>query len=284
MSQFSGKCDLCDHISGYGGWFDREGNPVKFGQEGVRCYYSDEMLDFLAFKKATNGILHQHKKITLTNYNHEDVKKLCSQFDYTEHIKVVPDKRQKSGQREEKYLTYTYYGKEYTLKELNKKGIWITIDIHFNTLLDLIPYYPYIVSMSCGGTVYISEQSYVDEERDNHLEHGWYSDFWQHYKKELQEHYKEVVLEYYNPTGRQVKEDLMVYEEDGKLVVKTTYAIDDAWDIKVDRTKHSWIYSSPKIISERLIDVSDIWPGELKSGENLSIEYVKYEAPKHKLS
>lgn len=284
MSQFSGKCDLYDHISGCGGWFDRDGNPVKFGQEGVSCYYSDEMLDFLAFKKATNGVLHQHKKITLTNYNHEDVKKLCPQFDYVEHIKVVLDKRQKSGQREEKYLTYTYYGKEYTLKELNKKGIWITIDIKFNTLLDLIPYYPYIVSASCGGTVYISEQSYVDEERDDHLEHGWYSDFWQYYKKELQEHYKEVVLEYYNPTGRQVKEDLMVYEEDGKLVVKTTYAIDDAWAIKVDRTKHSCIYSSPKIISERLIDVSNIWPGEVKPGENLPIEYVKYEAPKHKVS
>lgn len=200
MSQFSGKCDLADHIGGMGGWFDKDGNPVNFGDENVHALYSDEWLDFLAFKKATGGVMHQHKKITLTPWNHEEVKKLCKDFDYQEHTRTVQDKRVKSGQREEKYLTYTYYNKEYTLKELNKKGIWITIDIHFDTLLDLIPYYPYLVTMSCGGTVYISQQSFVDEELDDHLEGGWYSDFWQHYKKELQDHYQEVVLKYYNST------------------------------------------------------------------------------------
>lgn len=197
MSIYSGRCDLCDHISGMGGWFDKDGNPVDFNDPKVREFYSDEWLDFLAFKEQTGGVLHQHRKMKLTPWNHEEIKTLCPEFDYHEHTRIVESKK---GQREEKYLTYTYWGKEYTLKELNKKGVWITIDIHFDTLLDLIPYYPYIVSMACGGIVYISQQSYVDEELEDHLEGGWYSDFWQHYKKELQKHCQEVVLKYYNPT------------------------------------------------------------------------------------
>lgn len=281
MSIYSGKCDLYDHISGSGGLFDKNGNPVKMGQEGVSCYYSDEMLDFLAFKKRTGGVIHQHKKITLTNYNHEEVKKLCPQFDYKEHIKVVPDKRQKSGQREEKYLTYTYYGKEYTLKELNKKGIWITIDIKFNTLLDLIPYYPYIVSMSCGGTVYISNESYVDSNRDDCLEHGYYSDFWQHYKKELQDHYREVVLEYFNPEGREITKTVKVQSkienEKEILYVDLEEAIDYNFEVKVVRDRHDWIWAEPKVINHEdgLVDVSNIWPNELKEGDMIALNYVK---------
>ena len=55
MSIYSGKCDLADHISGLGGWFDKDCNPVSFGQEGVGVFYSDEMLDFEAFKEQTGG-------------------------------------------------------------------------------------------------------------------------------------------------------------------------------------------------------------------------------------
>ena len=46
MSMFSGRCDLADHIMGLGGWYDKNGNKVAFGQEGVRAYYSDELKDF----------------------------------------------------------------------------------------------------------------------------------------------------------------------------------------------------------------------------------------------
>ena len=202
MSEFSGKCDLFDHISGLGGWFDKDGNPVQFSDPNVHVLYSDEWLDFLEFKKRTGGVMYQHKKIKLTPWNHEEIKKLCPDFNYQEHTRTVQDKRVKSGEREEKYLTYTYWNKEYTLKDLNKRGIYITIEIKFDTLLDLIPYYPYIVAMSfCTEgkqTVYLSERSYVDEELDDHLEYGWYSDFWQYYKKKLQDHYKDVVLEHYS--------------------------------------------------------------------------------------
>ena len=180
MSIYSGKFDLCDFIMGIAGWYDKDGNPAKIG-EGSGAYYSDEYRDFLEFKKRTGGVLHQHKVLTIKPWNHDKAIKLCPELEVIEHKKTVPDKRQKSGHREEVYYTYKYWGKEYTLKELNKRKVYITIDIHFDTLLDLIPYYPYIVSMSCSNdgkqTVYISSQSFVDEEVDDHLEHGWYSDF-----------------------------------------------------------------------------------------------------------
>lgn len=272
MSRFSGKCDLYDHIAGMGGWFAKDGNPVKFSDPDVHVYYSDEWLDFLAFKEQTGGVLHQHKKITLTPWNHEEVKKLCPEFDYQEHTRIVPDKRVKNGQREEKYLTYTYYNKEYTLKELNKRGIWITIDIHFDTLLDLIPYYPYIVSMSCGNVVYISQQSFVDEELEDHLDGGWYSDFWQHYKKELQDHYREVVLEHYNPTGREVEEELTFSEVNGKYVATTSFPIDDGFKVSWLINKAHW--TGPKIVGSNTIEMhKDDY--KLYIGNKVKVSYVK---------
>jgi len=276
MSIYSGKCDLADHISGMGGWFDKDGKPVKIGDPKVHVLYSDEWLDFLAFKKATGGVMHQHKKITLTPWNNEDVKKLCPNFDYQEHTRIVPDKRQKSGQREEKYLTYTYWDKEYTLKELNKKGIWITIDIHFNTLLDLIPYYPYIVSMCAHSdgkeVIYISQQSFVDEEIDDHLEHGWYSDFWQHYKKKLQDHYRDVVLEHYNSTGRIVEEELHFFEVGGRYMAYTKDPIDDGFDVEWVTTKSHW--TTPKVLNETTIEM---YKQDFESylGDTVKVRYVK---------
>ena len=276
MSIYSGKCDLADHISGMGGWFDKDGKPVKIGDPKVRVLYSDEWLDFLAFKEATGGVMHQHKKITLTPWNHEDVKKLCPNFGYQEHTRIVPDKRQKSGQREETYITYTYWDKEYTLKELNKKGIWITIDIHFNTLLDLIPYYPYIVGMCSHNNgkevIYISDQSFVDEELEDHLKGGWYSDFWQHYKKKLQDHYRDVVLVHYNPTGRIVEEELHFFEAGGRYMAYTREPIDDGFDVEWVTTKSYW--TTPKVLNETTIEM---YKQDFESylGDTVKVRYVK---------
>lgn len=264
MSRFSGKCDLYDHIAGSGGWFDKEGNSVKFGDPNVHVLYSDEYKDFLEFKKRTGGILYQHRVLKVTPWNHDDAMRLCPELEVIEHKKVVPDKRQKSGQREDVYYTYKYWGKEYTLKELNKRKVYITIEIHFDTLLDLIPYYPYIVCMSGFNdgkqTVYIASQSFVDEELEDHLEGGWYSDCWQIYKKELQDHYREIVLEYFNPIGREVKEQITFKKEtmeDGstKYIGRTSYSMDENFNPKWTTNKPRW--TSPKIIDEHRIEMSE---------------------------
>ena len=259
MSRFSGKCDLADHIS-FMKHRTKDGSDKKEDLEKAHVLYSDEMECFKIFKERTGGILHQHKILKITPWNLEEAEKLTKgEFKAIKHTKVVDDKRTKSGKREETYYTYQYWGKEYkSLSEINKKRVYITIDIKFDTLLDLIPYYPYIVSMSCSNngkeTVYISQDSFVDEERDEHLENGWYSDYWQHYKKDLQDHYREVVLRYFNPEGRENVEEITfepVIENDiTKYIGYVSKPVDEnfsvEWHWSDGITKSHW--TSPKVL------------------------------------
>ena len=281
MSRYSGCCDLYDHISGLGGWFDKDGKPVKFGK--ASRYYSDEMLDFIEFKRQTGGVIHQHKKVKVSKWNQEDVKNHCPGFNFTKHTRKISDKRCRSGFREETYYTYTYYGKEYgSLDELNKKGVYVTIDIHFNTLLDLIPYYPYIVSACSHNSdsspesyVFISEKPYPIEQRDERLKTGGLIDYsFQRYQRDLNEHFRDIVLEYYNPTGRKQTESLTVHEENGRKFVRPSREIDTAWKITVALTKHDYIFKSPEWDETcKAVDVTNVWP-DLEAGERITITYI----------
>ena len=260
MSQFSGKCDLCDAIGGLGGWYDRNGKPVKIGDPGVRAYYSDEMKDFLAFKKKTGGVMYQHMKIVVTEFNQNLVAKKCKEFKINEHTRIVPDARKKSKQREEKYYTYEYWGKEYeNLKSLNKRHVYITKEIHFDTLLDIIPYYPYVVSMqACWDnkmTVFIADRSYVDEEEESAYKNGWERSLTDYYRKKLQEHYREVVLTYFNPVGREHVEtvDFDPKTLTGKLKFNVDTNFSVMWFFDGERKTH---YTSPKLVGENVISIS----------------------------
>lgn len=284
MSSFSGRCDLLDHITGMGGWYDKDSNPIKFG-EGHGPYYSDEYQDFLAFKKATGGVLHQHRKFLVTPWNHEEAEKLCPNLKVVEHKKTVPDKRCKSGEREETYYTYIYWEKEYTLKELNKRGVYIDIAIKFDTLLDLILYYPYLVTVSSWSdgkeTVCISDKSYVDEHLEDSLSHGYYSDFWQHYKKQLQDHYRKSVLKYFNPEGRENAEEIEFNED---RIGRVSKPIDTNFKVEwVTPAGNEKLHlTSPKVIDAEkgLIEISKE-DYEFYIGQKASVYYV--EATKHEL-
>lgn len=286
-SVYSGKADLADHVGGSGGWYDKDGNPVKMG-EGHGAYYSDEYQDFLAFKKVTGGVLHQHKKVEVTNFNLQFIKEHCNEFDYIEHIEQISDKRTKSGYKELKTYTYKYWGKEYTsLKELNKKGVYITIDIHFNTILDLIPYYPYIVSASFSTTnedgthskyIVISKEPFPISERDD-LMRGGYNSAWEHYAKKLQNHYREIVLRYFNPEGREHIEEL-TFDENRQA--KVSKPIDENFDVEWywdGEIKTHW--SSPKVVDyeKGLIEMStsDYGTDEYKGflGHTMKVKYVE---------
>lgn len=284
MSQFSGKCDVADLIQGLAGWKDKDGNPVDEVYRGPR--YGDEWEDFLIFKERTKGLLHQHQKVTVSELNQDEVKKACSQFDFTEHIKVIKDKRFKSGVREEKYFTYTYWNTEYSsLKELNKKGVYITIDIKFETLLDLIPYYPYIVSACASDKnemyVVISKKPWPVEERDNLLQRGgWSYDVCEYYAKKLQDHYKEVVLKYYNPQGREVEETLtfklVTNDHDfGHYLAHTSHPMDLSFEPKWifdNELKIHW--SSPTVVDKHTIEMHRHDYQEFL-GNTMKVYYVK---------
>ena len=278
MSIHSGVCDLCDHISGMGGWYDRAGNPVKFGTEGVNVYYSDEYQDFLTFKRKTNGTLYQHLRVEVTEHNQDFIAEHCDYFKVIKHTKKTPDKRTKSGEKESTYYTYMYYDKEYnSLKEINKKHVCIVKEIHFNSLLELLPYYPYIVkAAACNGDthkVWISSRSYVDEEEDQALKHGWKHSMIDHYRQQLAEHYQEVVLRYYNPTGREIEEYAKFDQETKQATLAN--GIDDRFRVTWVNPEKKSFWTSPKVIDydKGIIEISEADLGTF--GNNVLVGYVK---------
>lgn len=184
MSRFSGKCDVFDFMM-------------------MSC--DDELKAFETFKKETKGVLHQHRKVTVTEINREWVAK-HSHLTWNEEtvVKTLKDGRT----RKVTNTVYTYWGKDYpSLKKLNKKGVYVTIDIPFETIFDLIPYYSYVIA-ACGhseGNSYIvlADESEPDSRFDEYLSRGFVEDprFPSYYKTELQEHYLEVVKRYFSGKG-----------------------------------------------------------------------------------
>jgi hypothetical protein len=202
MSQFSGKCDLFDTLM-MQKHRTKTGSDDKKDLEEARVLYSDELECFTIFKNKTGGILHQHQFVKIDEYNQDEVAKRSNG-----NFQVLSQKityTTKTGLLKEKTIyTYKYYNKEYnSLKELNKHGVYIVRDIHFDTLLDLIPYYPYIVtcmySDSNSLVVFISNESYVISSRNSMWQAGNFSNFWEVYAKNLQNHYLEVCQRYFLP-------------------------------------------------------------------------------------
>lgn len=274
MSRYSGKCDLYDTMCGLGGWYDKDGNKVSFNDHEVGCFYSDLMQDFEAFKERTHGKLYQHYNIKqVDSWNQDFVKDHCPNFDIIKHVETRPSKRSKLGTEEHVYYTYMYFGKEYTRKELSKKGgVYIRDEIKFNTLLDLIPYFPYIVTMSYSFdgemAVFISDESYVEEERKLALDNGRNDTMAEHYRKELADLYQKVVLEYFNPEGREHIE-LVKFDENG--VGKVSHSIDYNFDVKwrwEDNEIHNH-WTSPKVI--------DYAEGTIKMSEQDYNYYLPHE-------
>ena len=281
MSRFSSKFDLFDFMSGMGGWFDRDGNLVKDICSGPGVLYSDAMRDFEAFKKSTGGVIHQHIKVKVDEWNQDYVKSHCPGFDFIKHTEVREDKRCKEGKKEYYYYTYTYYGKEYSnLKELNKHGVYITKSIYFDNILELIPYFPYIVTaMSYNegkAHVVVSDRSYTDKCFREHNWEGVEQSFY-NYRKELAKFTRDIVLEYFSDyKERTIKEELKVIKENDKYIVHTSKDIDYNFESKVDEDNKEKLicYSlTPKYIDKNTLDVSDTC-FDIDKRDKIVIKYV----------
>ena len=158
MSQFSPRCDLWDHV-------------FSIGCKGT----TDEMSDtekFEIFKKRTNGIIHMSLPYRLSDFNiEEEVERVNDDrvLSFREETKMVSDKRCKNGYREKRTRTYIYRGQEY--KKLSEIQYYATIDIHFDEILDLVPFFgcvtSFLVSDKDGEYVCISPKSYLENLRDN---------------------------------------------------------------------------------------------------------------------
>lgn len=179
-SCFSSKCDLFDHIYG--------------GVSGWKEYFEA----FEAFKKRTGGKLHQERKVLVTDYNLDDICAMNPKLTYSDVKITKTDKNGESREVTERH--FTYWEKKYNnIEKLNKKGVYVRIDIPFETVLDLIPYYPYVIAAANGGMVILAKHSEVDSEIEDRLEGGWFKkgsiDHQFDYKHELAEHYREVIEE-----------------------------------------------------------------------------------------
>lgn len=145
MGRLTGCCDLYDHVYMIGSKDTTDGMTKQ------------EMFDI--FKQRTGGVIYQNIKVPVTKFN----------------IDFLVDNNQWLERTDHK--TYLYFGKEYkTLKQLDKIGVWYTREIHFDTMLDLVPYLPYIISMMTSDSnhehVEIGERSYIDRKYLQGLEFG----------------------------------------------------------------------------------------------------------------
>lgn len=281
MSQLSGRCDLLDHIFGMGGLYDaRTHRPVKFNEEGVYAYVSDLLQDFNEFKKQTGGVIYQHKEIKLENWmgqkEFDFIKSHCKGFDYKAD--------ETAGRR--KYI-FTYYGKEYTLKDLKKKGIYVEVSIQFNTLLDLLPYFPYVISISCVSDgkqyVVIAGESEVEYERNRSIKLCSTYSCYSMYVKAMNDLYLEVCRHYFlykeDERINYLFIDRATKVENGNYQIKTENPIDYMHDLEFvwDDGKNHLHWTSPKLVDEHTIEIhKEDFENRLKDDIKLCRVRVKY--------
>lgn len=289
MSKFSGKCDLFDHIMMLK-HRTKDGSDKKEDLDKVHVYYSDEMECFEIFKERTKGEIYKYIPIVVTENNQDLVAKRNRMFEVIPHIAIKKDKRFKSGQKEITTYTYKYYNEEYpSLKELNKKRIYILDPIKFKTLLDIIPYYSHIVSVCASDKekemVVISTDDFVDSNYKNFLKYGLdLSQYKNNCKEELQRHYVDVVERYYNTTTRKFTNTFLVEELGDKLVVKIGVPLDDYWDVKIEKGYLGKFQLNAVVLDYDLgiVDVSNnlLLFTKLSVGDEITLTYVVRRLPK----
>lgn len=175
MSKYSGQYDLADAISM---------EKTYPSPQNPNILISDEMECFEIFKKRTGGVIYQSIPVELTKKNINFFLKTDKNLD-------------KNTENE-----YTYYSRTFkTLKELNKFGYYIKKPIKFDTLLDIIPYYPYTIALSyCkpeGEYVVISRESRITASENESYYYGYEYSSASYYREQLQKHYIEIVKKYY---------------------------------------------------------------------------------------
>lgn len=271
-----GKYDLYDHICMEKMYHQDSDNPNS-------PLVSDIMECFDIFKERTGGILYQHYKVEVNIFNQHLIEEKCKGFKVIAHKEIKEDKRYKNTTREVVSYSYEYYGKEYkTLKELNKKGVYINREIKFDNIVELIPYFPYIIaacSYSNGKEyVHISSESYIDKCYKEDIKYDHAGDYWNHYyRKTLADITKDIILKYFSDyKERTIKEELEVIKKNDKYVVLTSRDIDYNFEAKVDEDNKDTIFCyslTPKYIDNRTLDVSGTY-FDINKRDKIVVKYV----------
>lgn len=185
MGAFSGKCDVLDHML-----------MEKMYDKGS-YKFSDELECFNLFKQRTGGVIYQYQDIPMTPFNVTFIKQLMDKGQLLSSFKTL----ELTG---DKKRPYRIDGKDYTTNQFKNLGhkyyCAFEREIHFENILDLVPYYPYLVIMSTRSDdkekVVISRQSCVVTEYEEALKYGRISSMRDHYENELQQHYVALQKQY----------------------------------------------------------------------------------------
>lgn len=188
MSFVSGKCDIYDLIY-------------------ASCRRNDwemKKTAFEIFKEETGGKLYQNLTVELNAWNLDKEIEYINRPEYlSKEVEViqVPDKRCKSGFKTKEKVFVKYLGKLIPLE--NKPKVCVRKVIYFEDMIDLVPYYPYIVAsygkdvkdgeIICSVT--ISKESYLDDRYLDNRKLGGDISYLEHYRKNLKEELINTVLE-----------------------------------------------------------------------------------------
>lgn len=251
-----GKYDLYDHICMEKMYHQDPNNPNS-------PLVSDIMECFDVFKEKTGGILYQHYKVEVNDFNKFQIEKKCPFLKIIEHKSIKEDKRYKDSKKELISYSYKYYDKEYSsLKELNKKGVYITREIKFDNIFEIIPYFSYIIALMSSNKgkemIFISKESYIDKKYKQNIEIGSENaDYFNHcYRKNLAKLTQEIVLNYFSDyKERTIEQDFKVEKENDKYIIHLEKPVDYNFETELI-TNGELIWSSPKLIDDYTLDVS----------------------------
>lgn len=272
-----GKCDLYDHLC-------MEKRHPQDPDNPNSPLVTDIMECFDVFKERTGGVIYQSIKTEVNEFNQHLIEEKCKGFKVITHKEIKEDKRYKNNKREVIFYTYEYYGKEYkTLKELNKKGVYIDKEIKFDNIIELIPYFPYIIAANGYSNdkecIHISSESYLDKRYKMDIRWGNNDgDEWNHYyRRSLANITKYIILKYFSDyKERTIKEEVKVIKENDKYIVHTSKDIDYNFEAKVDEDNKDEIvcYSlTPKYIDKNTLDVSDTY-FDIDQRDKIVVKYV----------
>lgn len=163
MSRFSGKCDFYDLVFGTA---DTSKNEFEIFEE---------------FKKQTGGVIYQLFKPEISKkWELQRIAETCPN-----DLKIYKNENGKTVY-ETKYMIYK------TFKSAIKH-ILVHREIHFETILDLVEYFPYLVtqiSYEIDKKYFeISSRPYTEIEAEHAKVYGYIPCLYEIYKKNLQEEY-----------------------------------------------------------------------------------------------
>lgn len=269
-----GKYDLYDHLCMEKTYPSDPRNPHS-------PHTSDIMECFEIFKEKTGGVIYQRVSVEVNLLNQDAVEQMCPEFKVLPHTVLSEDKRYKEGKKEKVYYTYQFHGEEYpTLEDVNEENVYIIRKIRFDNIIELIPYFPYIIASSCQSgdkeTIYIAKKSYIEERYERSIQAGTqHTDEFDHmYRKRLADVTKDIILNYFGDyKERTIQEELPLSKDGDRYVVHPSKKVDCNFEAKSLSAGGGTLFPTLEYIDEDTLGLHPLYSDAWKE-DKILVEYV----------